>query len=42
MAGDYEDIADDSTWKWRCKGESGGFIAYCSAAKPSVPSGCTP
>ena len=42
LAGDYEDIPDDSAWKWRCKGKNGGLVAYCSAAKQLAPSGCTP
>ena len=42
LAGDYEDIPDDSAWKWRCKGKNGGLVAYCSAAKQPAPSGCTP
>ena len=42
LAGDYEDIPDDSAWKWRCKGKNGGLVAYCSATKQSASSGCTP
>lgn len=37
LAGDYEDIPDDTTnWKWKCKGKNGGTETICSAAKGST------
>lgn len=37
VAGDYEDIPDDTTnWKWKCKGKNGGTETTCSAAKGST------
>ena len=37
VAGDYEDIPDDTTnWKWKCKGKNGGTETICSAAKGST------
>ena len=42
VAGDYQDILDDSAWKWRCKGRNGGTSVECSATKqqptPTPPS----
>ena len=37
IAGDYEDIPDDSAWKWRCKGRNGGTSTECSATKKENP-----
>ena len=38
MAGDYQDIADDTnSWKWKCIGRHGGTSTECSAAKQPVP-----
>ena len=34
LAGDYQDIADDSnSWKWKCNGGNGGSEEICSATK---------
>ena len=34
LAGDYEDIPDDTTnWKWKCNGKNGGTPAECSTIK---------
>ena len=38
VAGDYQDIADDSNnWKWKCNGKNGGTSTECSASKQPAP-----
>ena len=38
LAGDYEDIPDDTTnWKWKCNGKNGGTSTECSATKKENP-----
>ena len=42
LAGDYEDIPDDTTnWKWKCTGKNGGTSAECSTIKWWVNGKCS-